>query len=129
MVSVADVRLAINIDSEGDLSSDVITQAINRATIRVEAQVGRTATSDVIGEAILSLAAYLSYQTYSDRMLHKLEGTWGEDGHWDPVASVQIRETRDKLNALKTISDEVLALVTGPCLGAPPFLGTVKLGG
>ena len=110
-VSVADVRLAVNIDSAGDLSSDVISQAISRATVRVGAQARKLATSDVIGEAVLSLAAYLSYQTYSDRMLHKLEGTWGEDGHWDPVASVQIRETRDKLNALKTTANDSLRLI------------------
>ncbi len=57
--------------------------------------------------AKLNYAAYLAYQSYSDRVVNILPGAFDQGG-FNPVASVINRAVRDKLDDLKQTSDELL---------------------
>ncbi|MHC1593954.1 MAG: hypothetical protein ACXQT2_01425 [Methanotrichaceae archaeon] len=109
--SVEDVRLMLNIPDAGDLSDDVISMALERSEARVEAMKRDGAPDALLLDAVRALAAFYAYQTYSDRVVHKLEGAYDEMGHWSPVASVRIRETRDKLSSLRKDARDSLRLI------------------
>jgi len=109
--TIADVRLILNIPDEGDLADAVIGVALERAEGRVDALERVGVSAGVRLDAVRSMASHLAYQTYSDRVVHKLEGSYDSEGRWDPVATVRIRETRDKLESLRKDANRAIQLV------------------
>lgn len=96
------VRGILNMPSSQELSDAAIELAVQRASMYVDSIARRSvADPDVVELAKINYAAYLAYQTYSDRIQNELPGTVSSDGVWDPVGEVIMRETREKLALLK----------------------------
>lgn len=110
--SILSVRRVIDILSPEELDDEVILSAIRRAAMEVLNQRVEGAPVAAVRLAILHRAAYLSYESYSDRVTHQLAGVFDSEGVWNPVASVVVRETQSKLKALKDIADAAVRIVT-----------------
>jgi len=112
-VTVDEVRSIINmVGSEQELSDMAIQSAIDRASAYIDALALRsTVEYSIIEVAKRNYAAYLAYQTYSDRIVNQIPGSWNSEGIWTPTGEVIMRETRNKLKLLKSTADETIRMI------------------
>lgn len=115
------VRYVIDVLEPGELADDIILSAIRRAAHEVLAQRAASADVNSVRLAILHLAAYYSYQSYSDRVTHLLPGSFSQDGTWNPVASVIVRETQAKLRELRENADRMIRIISAIPKRSPGF--------
>lgn len=109
VVVVADVRAALNMMTDQDLSDDVIEGAIERADDYVDALASYSrANATMVALCKLNYAAYLAYQAYSDRVLNDISGTLGSDGIYTPEGLIIQREVMSKLGDVKANSERTL---------------------
>ena len=113
-ITVTDIRAMINIlnTQTNELSDAVIQNAIERANLYIDALSERSNVSfDLINLAKQNYAAFLAYQTYSDRIVNEIPGSWNSEGIWNPTGEVIMREVRNKLDTLKATSDASIRLI------------------
>lgn len=109
VVVIDDVRAALNMLTDQDLSDDVIEGAISRADDYVDALASYSrADATMVSRCKLNYAAYLAYQAYSDRVLNDISGTLGADGIYSPEGLIIQREVMSKLADVKANSDRLL---------------------
>lgn len=118
MTEISDIRAIINLkDSsiEGDaveLSDESIEAAIYNADTFVSDLASRSGASvDIIVLAKNNLAAYLAYQTYADRIVEELPGSFDQTGIFQPIANPVGKQVLEKLKGLKQTSDETLDII------------------
>ncbi len=108
-ITPSQIRAVINITSAGDLAENVIQAAIDRAEAYIADLATRSsAPQAIVDTAKLNYAAYLAYQSYSDRVVQQLSGSFDAKGGWNPAAAIILRDTRDKLDGLKKVADEFI---------------------
>ncbi len=116
-LAASDVRNAINLIDESELSDDVVENAISRAENYITELASRSASSeDIIALAKLNYAAYLAYQSYADRIVEELPGSFSQQGLWQPIGNPVAKQVLEKLRGLKQTSDETIDLL----LNTPP---------
>ncbi len=117
----SDVRNAINLADESELSDDVVEIAIFRAVTYISELVTRSACSeDIVALTKLNYAAYLAYQSYSDRIVEELPGSHDAQGLWQPIGNPIGKQVLEKLRALKQTSDELIDLILNTPLASDP---------
>ncbi len=108
-ITPSQIRAIINISSATDLTDTVIQAAIDRTESYIADLATRSsAPQAVIDTAKLNYAAYLAYQSYADRVVQQLSGSFDGQGVWNPAAAILLRDTRDKLFGLKRTADEMI---------------------
>jgi ABC-type transporter Mla subunit MlaD len=91
---------------------DSIEIAISNAETFVSDLAGRSgASADIIALAKTNLAAYYAYQTYADRIVEELPGSFNQQGVFEPIANPVARQVLEKLKGLKQTSDETLDII------------------
>jgi hypothetical protein len=115
---ISDIRAIINLKdggTEGDaieLSDDSIEMAIANSDTFVSDLASRSgASADIIALAKTNYAAYLAYQTYADRIVEELPGSFDQTGVFQPIANPVAKQVMAKLAGLKQTSDETLDLI------------------
>lgn len=118
MASISDIRAIINAKdgtTEGDaveLSDDSIEIAIDNADTYVSDLASRSgASAEIITLAKTNHAAYLAYQTYADRIVEELPGSFDQAGVFQPIANPIAKQVMEKLKGLKVTSEETISLV------------------
>lgn len=115
MTEISEIRAILNLRDDSDvieLCDDAIESAITRADIFVSDLAARSsASSDLVELAKLNYAAYLAYQTYADRIVEELPGSFDQQGVFQPVANPVARQVMAKLEGLKKTADETLDLI------------------
>ena len=118
MASISDIRSIINAKDgtiEGDaveLSDDSIEIAIDNAETYVSDLASRSgASAEIIALATTNHAAYLAYQTYADRIVEELPGSFDQAGVFQPVSNPIAKQVMEKLKGLKATSEETISLV------------------
>lgn len=107
--TISEIRAALNMLVDEDLSDDIIEGAISRAEDYVDALASYSrASATMVDNAKLSYAAYVSYQAYSDRVLNEISGTLGADGIYSPEGQIIQREVMSKLADMKANADRHL---------------------
>jgi ABC-type transporter Mla subunit MlaD len=116
--SIAQIRAIINLKdgtAEGDaveLSDDAIEGAISRAETFVSDLSSRSgASAEITNLAKTNYAAYLAYQTYADRIIEELPGSFDQTGVFQPIANPVAKQVMEKLRGLKQTSDETLEII------------------
>jgi hypothetical protein len=56
-------------------------------------------------------AAYLAYQTYADRIVEELPGSFDQAGVFQPISNPIAKQVMEKLKGLKVTSEETISLV------------------
>lgn len=56
-------------------------------------------------------AAYLAYQTYADRIVEELPGSFDQAGVFQPISNPIAKQVMEKLKGLKATSEETISLV------------------
>jgi len=116
-----DVRNAINLADESELSDDVVEIAISRAETYISELAKRSAsTEDIVALAMLNYAAYLAYQSYADRIVEELPGSHDAQGLWQPIGNPVAKQVLEKLRGLKQTSDELIDLILNTPLSSDP---------
>ena len=111
-MTIDEVRNILNIPEASELADDVISTAISRAESYVaDLESHTTASSIIISLAKTNYAAYLAYLSYADRVYNNLPGAFEQDGTWNPIADTIMRETRTKLQSLKTVADTYIKII------------------
>jgi hypothetical protein len=118
MTTISDIRAIINLkdgSTEGnaiELSDDSIEMAIANSDTFVSDLASRSgASADIIALAKTNYAAYLAYQTYADRIVEELPGSFSQQGIFEPVANPVAKQVMAKLSGLKQTSDETLDII------------------
>ena len=118
MTTISDIRAIINAKdgtTEGDaveLSDDSIEIAIENAETYVSDLASRSgASAEIIALAKTIHAAYLAYQTYADRIVEELPGSFDQAGVFQPIANPIAKQVMEKLKGLKVTSEETISLV------------------
>ena len=118
MTSISDIRAIINAKdgtTEGDaveLSDDSIEIAIDNAETYVSDLASRSgASAEIIALAKTNHAAYLAYQTYADRIVEELPGSFDQAGVFQPISNPIAKQVMEKLKGLKVTSEETISLV------------------
>lgn len=108
-VTIEKVRAVMNMLDDQDLSDDVIQLAIDRAITYIDtfASYSRAGT-DMAELAKINYAAYVAYQSYSDRVLNLISGTLQSDGIYTPEGEIIQREVMAKLADMKGNADRSL---------------------
>ncbi|MHB8123488.1 MAG: hypothetical protein ACYDG4_15195 [Desulfuromonadaceae bacterium] len=125
-IIIQQIRDAINISNTDvdELSDAVIQSAIDRATSYITALLTQYSPPANITEiATLNYSVYLAYQSYADRVVQALPGSFTE-GKWNPIGAEILRSTSDKLAGLRQVSDDTINLIksnTRRPLAAPTF--------
>lgn len=110
-VTVQNIRDAINIPEEHELSDDVIESAISRGEGYINVLKARySAPAEFFATASINYCAYLAYQAYADRVLNVHPGQY-ESGQWNPITEEIYRSTGDKLAGLRRISDDIIGII------------------
>lgn len=123
MVTVSDVRAVINVPDRNELSDDAVASAIARAEAYISELVavyGVRPSTSMQNHAILSYAAYLAYLAYSDHVIHTLPGSFDQEGVWNPVAAVVLRDVKDKLDRLGKAANDAIDLILRTAPNTPP---------
>jgi len=111
-LTIDEVRSILNIPEASELADDVISMAISRAESYVgDLESYTTASSAIISLAKTNYAAYLAYMSYADRVYNNLPGSYDQSGTWNPIADTIMRETRTKLQSLKTVADTYIKII------------------
>ena len=118
MTTIADIRAIINAKdgtTEGDaveLSDDSIEIAIDNADTFISDLASRSgASAEIIALAKTNHAAYLAYQTYADRIVEELPGSFDQAGVFQPISNPIAKQVMEKLKGLKVTSEETISLV------------------
>ena len=118
MTTIADIRAIINAKdgtTEGDaveLSDDSIEIAIDNADTFISDLASRSgASAEIIALAKTNHAAYLAYQTYADRIVEELPGSFDQAGVFQPISNPIAKQVMEKLKGLKATSEETIGLV------------------
>ena len=118
MTTIADIRAIINAKDgtiEGDaveLSDDSIEIAIDNADTFISDLASRSgASAEIIALAKTNHAAYLAYQTYADRIVEELPGSFDQAGVFQPISNPIAKQVMEKLKGLKVTSEETISLV------------------
>lgn len=116
--SIAQIRAIINLKEgtdEGDpieLSDDAIEAAISRSETFVSDLASRSgASAEIVALAKTNYAAYLAYQTYADRIVEELPGSFDQTGVFQPISNPIGKQVMAKLTGLKQTSDEILEII------------------
>ena len=124
-INAASIRNIINLKdgtSEGDpveLSNEAIESAISRSETFVSDLAARSGSSGAVVElAKLNYAAYLAYQSYADRIVEELPGSFDQVGVFQPIGNPIAKQVMAKLESLKKTSDEVLDQIRNTPLNA-----------
>jgi len=125
--SVTEIRNILNMNSTQELSDDAINAAIQRADVYINALAAMSnVNSNIVELAKKNYAAYLAYQTYSDRVVNQLPGSVNSEGIWTPTGEVIMREVRSKLDMLRATASESIRMIVarGPAgrIVRPGFL-------
>lgn len=105
------VRAAINID-ENELATASVQSAIDRSESYITSLASRSGASQIdITLAKLNYAAYLAYQTYADRIVEQLPGSFDQQGIFQPIANPIAKQVVEKLRALKETADESIEVL------------------
>jgi hypothetical protein len=109
---IVDIRNIINIISTEELSDDAIQSAIDRSDLFVDdLATSCSATPQLIQLTKLNYAAFLAYQTYSDRVVHEYQGEFSSEGVREPIVPEISRDTSAKLSSLeRTYKENVAAM-------------------
>lgn len=114
-ISISEVRAILNLQDGSDvveLSDDAIESAIARADKFVSDLADRSgASSNIVILARTNYAAYLAYQTYADRIVEELPGSFDQHGVFQPIVSPVARQVMSKLAGLRQTADETLELI------------------
>ena len=111
-IDAAKVRNAINLADESELSDDVVESAISRSETFIQELAARSGISAAIVElAKQNYAAYLAYQSYADRIVEELPGSFSQQGVFQPIANPVAKQVMEKLRSLKQTSDELIELL------------------
>lgn len=118
MTEISVIRAIINLKdggTEGDaieLSDESIEIAIANAETFISNLASRSGASvDIIALAKTNYAAYLAYQTYADRIVEELPGSFDQTGVFQPIANPVAKQVMEKLRGLKLTSDETLDII------------------
>jgi hypothetical protein len=118
MTEISVIRAIINLKdggTEGDtieLSDESIEIAIANAETFISDLARRSGASvDIIALAKTNYAAYLAYQTYADRIVEELPGSFDQTGVFQPIANPIAKQVMEKLKGLKLTSDETLDII------------------
>jgi hypothetical protein len=118
MTEISVIRAIINLKdggTEGDaieLSDESIEIAIANANTFVSNLASRSgASAAIINLAKTNYAAYLAYQTYADRIVEELPGSFDQTGVFQPIANPVGKQVMEKLRGLKLTSDETLDII------------------
>lgn len=110
--TIPQIRAIINTDVN-ELPDVAVQSAIDRAGSYVSDLASRSsAHASIVTLANLNYAAYLAYQTYADRIVEQLPGSFDQQGVLQPVANPIARQVVEKLHGLKDTSDESITLLT-----------------
>ena len=110
--TIPQIRAIINTDIN-ELPDVAVQSAIDRAASYVSDLASRSSASSVIVTlASLNYAAYLAYQTYADRIVEQVPGSFDQQGVLQPVANPIARQVVEKLRGLKGTSDESITLLS-----------------
>ena len=121
-VDVAVIRKIIDIPETGELADASITEFIAEATVFVTNVANPAAPIDMKELAIKHLAAYWSFEAYSDRVHHEVIGSFDESANWTPqLQKAWERDTREKLNAMERRFQMVLEQIGGRVKSVPVF--------
>ena len=124
-VNVAVIRKMIDIPNEGgstELGDDTINEYISQATVFVTNVANPGAPLDMVDLAIKHLAAYWSYETYSDRHHHEVIGSFDDSANWTPqLQRAWERDTREKLAAMERRFQMTLEQIGGRVKSVPVF--------
>ena len=112
------IRAILNLkdgSTEGDaieLSDESIETAIANAETFISDLASRSgASADIIALAKTNYAAYLAYQTYADRIVEELPGSFDQTGVFQPISNPIGKQVLEKLKGLKQTSDESLEII------------------
>jgi hypothetical protein len=110
-ITTTEIRDAINIPRAGELSEVAINSAILRAFKYFQVLKARyAAPAEFFPDAEMAYAVYLAYQTYADRVLNEVPGSY-QEGKWDPIAEEIVRSTSDKLRGLKEVYEDYTNII------------------
>jgi hypothetical protein len=119
VITISEIRDIINLTETGELSDVAIQSAIDRAEVFISDLASRSsASAAIIALAKKNYAAYLAYQTYADRIIEELPGSFDQVGVFNPIANPLARQVLAKLDGLKETSDEIIDLVRNSSLAA-----------
>jgi hypothetical protein len=108
---VDDIRNAINIPEDHELSDDVVNNAIYRSKMYVGAlRLRYGAPAHMFTALDLHYSIYLAYQSYSDRVLNVQPGAYVE-GKFEPITEEIVRSTGDKLQGLQKVVSDLVDLI------------------
>ena len=120
-IDAAKVRNAINLADESELSDDVVESAISRSETYIAELAARSSCPVAIVElAKLNYASYLAYQSYADRIVEELPGSFNQQGVFQPIANPVAKQVMEKLRGLKQTSDELIELLQNTPLAGDP---------
>lgn len=121
-INVAVIRKVLDIPESSELSDDVINEFISEATVFVNGVANPAAPTDMKELAIKHLAAYWSYQAYSDRTHHEVIGSFDDSANWTPqLQKAWERDTAQKLAAMERRFQMVLDQIGGKVKNIPVF--------
>jgi hypothetical protein len=124
-VTIAKIRNLIDISETSELADSVIQENLDDATTYVNGTKNPSAPLDMVELGIKHLAAYWSYQTYSDRIRHELTGSFDTSGQFNPIQKSYDRETRAKLDSLEKKAEISLSKICKQ-IESIPFAGTIR---
>lgn len=118
-IEIRVIRNMLDMPDDAELQDEVIQEFILQATVYINNIVKPGAPSAMIDLATKVLAAYWSYQAYSDRHHHEVIGSFDSQANWVPqLQKAWERDTAAKLAALerklKMILDPISDLVGTP---------------
>jgi hypothetical protein len=118
MIEISDIRAIINLKdgtAEGEpieLSDESIEIAITNADTFISDLASRSGASDgIVALSKTNYAAYLAYQTYADRIVEELPGSFDQQGIFQPIANPIAKQVIEKLRALKETADESIDIL------------------
>ena len=117
-VTVARIRLILNMKETQYLEDDVIQEHIDSAGVIINSMNKNNADAELVEQAKLRLAAFFAYQAYSDHPVDVVPGEEDEEtADWTPIAGEKTREMRAKLDSLKQVSDMAIsAMLDAPAV-------------
>jgi len=120
-LDVSGVRKIINLADEAELSDDVVESAIPRSEAYINELASRSSCpAAIVDLAKLNYAAYLAYQSYADRIVEELPGSFSQQGVFQPIGNPVAKQVMEKLRSLKQTSDELISLLENTPLTGDP---------
>lgn len=112
VVTIDGIRSMLNMHNPQELSDESILIAIQRANEYISALARRSVIEpSIIDVAKRNYAAYLAYQTYSDRVVNELPGSVNAEGIWTPTGEVIMRDVHQKLQHLRATALDSIRMI------------------